>query len=480
MSSKVFSTFPKTFWIANIVELFERWAWYGIFAVMAIYLTGSTDTGALGFSQSEKGLIMGTVTTLLYFFPIITGAIADKYGFKKILLLSFAILSSGYFLLSKASGFNMVFMTLLFIAIGGAFFKPIISATISKTTNDENSSIGFGIFYMIVNIGAFIAPIVASKLRVFDWNLVFYVSSASILINVLLVLFFYKEPTVDNDKNTVSFIKVMSETFKNIGKVLIDYRYLLFLFIIACFWGMYFQLFYSLPVFIDQWMDTSSVYQLFYNISPSFARNIGTANGTIAPEILINIDAMYIIIFQVVVSWVIMKLKPLTSMSAGFLISAIGLALMFAFRNPMFLFGSILLFGVGEMSCSPKVTEYIGKIAPKDKVALYMGTSFIPLAGGNIISGILSGRIFENIADKKTLILNDALLSKFKYPAISDSFSINNFYELAAKNLNMNQAQLTEYLWNQHHPWHISFVFAGVGFFAFVMMIVYDKFIALK
>ena len=66
-----FKKFPKTFWVANTMELFERWAWYGMFTVLALYLTQSTDTGALGFSQSQKGNIMGTVTAILYFLPLL-------------------------------------------------------------------------------------------------------------------------------------------------------------------------------------------------------------------------------------------------------------------------------------------------------------------------------------------------------------------------------------------------------------------------
>ncbi|MEI7596729.1 MAG: MFS transporter [Bacteroidota bacterium] len=478
MKSNVYSTFPKTFWIANLVELFERWAWYGLFAILALFLTGSTDEGALGFSQTEKGTIMGTVSFILYFLPVITGAIADRYGYKKILLLSFGILASGYLLLSKFTGYNAVFMVLLFAAIGGAFFKPVISATISRTTNDGNSSIGFGIFYMMVNIGAFVGPFFASKLRQYDWEFVFYMSAFITAVNFILVLFFYKEPVSDMPKNNKKIGAVIVETFSNIGKVLLDIKYILFLLIITGFWAMYFQLFYSLPVFISQWVDTSVIYNVLHAISPALSSTFGTAEGTIAPEMLTNIDAMYIIMFQIIVSSLVMRIKPLTAMSTGFLVSAIGIALMFAFRNPFILVGSILIFGLGEMSCSPKTTEYIGKIAPKDKVALYIGTSFIPLAGGNIFAGILSGKIFETIADKKTLILNDAVLSKFNYPEISSTFTINKFYELAASNLKMSPAQLTEYLWNQHHPWHIAFVYGGIGLFAFLMMILYDRFLA--
>ena len=111
--SKVIHKFPSAFWLANTMELFERWAWYGMFIPLALYLTGSTDTGALGFSQVEKGTLMGTVVAILYFLPVITGAIADKFGYRKTLIVAYIILASGYFFMGKVSSYSMVFLTFL-------------------------------------------------------------------------------------------------------------------------------------------------------------------------------------------------------------------------------------------------------------------------------------------------------------------------------------------------------------------------------
>ena len=151
----VFRKFPRTFWVANTIELFERWAWYGFFMLFANYLTGSSDMGGLEFTQSQKGILMGVGTGILYFLPVLTGAIADRYGYKKVLALAFVIYTSAFILLPMFSTFTGVFLMYLYLALGAALFKPIISATIAKTTTDETASIGFGIYYMMVNIGAF-------------------------------------------------------------------------------------------------------------------------------------------------------------------------------------------------------------------------------------------------------------------------------------------------------------------------------------
>ena len=97
--TKVLKTFTRPYWIANTMELFERWAYYGVFAVLALYLTGSQETGALGFTQIQKSNIMGIVTAILYFLPILTGAIADKFGYKRVLLIAYSILIVGYLLM---------------------------------------------------------------------------------------------------------------------------------------------------------------------------------------------------------------------------------------------------------------------------------------------------------------------------------------------------------------------------------------------
>jgi len=471
--TKVLKSFPSNFWLSNTMELFERWAYYGMFAVLALYLTGSKDTGALGFTQIQKGHLMGTVTFILYFLPVITGAIADKIGYKKVLFISYIVLSSGYYLMGQVSSYSSVFILFLFVAIGAALFKPVLSATIARNTNDSNSSVGFGIFYMIVNIGAFIGPIFASKLRANDWANVFIMSSLVILLNLILLIF-YKEPNREknNDKVWVSIKK----TVLNIFTVIKDTKFLFFLIIIVGFWTMYWQLFFTLPTFIEQWVDTRIIYNNIEKLSPYLASKIGNNNGSISPEMIINIDAFYIIIFQVFVSTLIMKWKPINAMIAGIIISTIGLGLWFVSQNGMYLFISIMVFAFGEMASSPKVTEYIGKIAPKDKTALYMGTSFLPLAGGNFFAGLLSGNVYTLMSDKVTLIREELTKRSLNIPEITDSFTLNDFLNYSANSMGMSIEQMNTFLWNNYNPSKIWMVFSGIGIFTGILLFVYDRF----
>ncbi|MCK4661267.1 MAG: MFS transporter [Bacteroidales bacterium] len=478
--SKVFKKFPRVFWVSNTMELFERWAWYGLFMVLAVYLTESRDTGALGFSQSQKGFLMGTVVAILYFLPVFTGAIADKIGYKKVLLLAFAILSSGYLMMGSFTSYTAVFIAFLYVAIGAALFKPIVIATISKSTTKETSSIGFGIFYMIVNIGAVIGPIAASKLRELSWNYVFIMSSVIIAINFVIVLFFYKEP--ERKKTTESLGNTIKSIFKNIFTALKDVKFLIFLFFIIGFWTMYNQLFYSLPVFVSQWVDTSMLYDAIASVSPYIASKIGTAEGIILPEMLLNIDALYIVLFQVIISSLIMKFKPLNTMMAGFFVSSIGIGLTFVTQNPFFLIAAIFIFAVGEMSSSPRIQEYIGTIAPKDKVALYMGCSYLPFAFGSFFAGILSGNVYGAISDKMTLLKMEVLERGLKdfIPEVSDTFTKNDYLNKATELMNMNNEMLTDFLWNKYHPEKIWIIFTSIGTAAALGLFLYNRFVLKK
>lgn len=466
----LFNKFPRTFWVANTIELFERWAWYGFFMLFANYLTGSSDLGGLEFSQSQKGIIMGVGTGILYFLPVLTGAIADRYGYKKMLALAFIIYASAFILFPLFSTFTAVFLIYLYLAVGAALFKPIISATIAKTTNDENSSIGFGIFYMMVNIGAFFGPMVTLLFKGSS-HLIFYVSAGIILINFIL-LFFYKEPDRKEVVEKESLLKTFGTIFKNMGSIFKDLKFLVFLLIVAGFWTMYHQLFFTLPVFIAQWVDTSVLYYFFDKYIPFISANYSPAPGVLDAEFVTNFDAMYIIIFQIIVSSIVMRLKPLKSMMSGFLVCSIGMSLTLVSQNVLFTLVAILIFALGEMAGSPKITEYIGRIAPADKKALYMGYSFIPVFIGNILAGIISGFVYQRMSDKVTFTEQFAAERGLQIP---EGLSTNAYFENVAQQVSLTPRELTNLLWETYSPSDLWMVLFAIGLAAAVALYFYDR-----
>lgn len=477
-----FGKFPRTFWVANTIELFERWAWYGFFMLFANYLTGSSDLGGLEFSQSQKGTIMGVGTGILYFLPVLTGAIADRYGYKKVLVLAFIIYASAFALFPQVSSFAAVFGMYIYLALGAALFKPVISATIAKTTTKETSSIGFGIFYMMVNIGAFFGPMFTLLFKE-QSQMIFYISAGIILLN-FIILVFYKEPQQAGEPESPgetgkpdagkksSLLQAFGEIFRNMASIVRDVKFLLFLVIISVFWTMYNQLFFTLPVFISQWVDTSALYHFFDTYIPFVSANYSPAPGVMDAEFVTNMDAFCIILFQIMVSALVMRLKPLNSMMAGFLVCSAGMALTLFSQNVLFTMVAIFIFALGEMAGSPKITEYIGRIAPEDKKALYMGYSFIPVFLGNIFAGIISGNVYQAMSDKVAITETFAAEKGLQ---IADGLSTNEYFSEVARQVNMSPQDLTNHLWNTYNPSSMWVVVLAIGVAATICLFIYDK-----
>lgn len=466
----IFRQFPRTFWVANLIELFERWAWYGFFMLFANYLTGSSDAGGLQFTQNQKGILMGVGTGILYFLPVLTGAIADRYGYRKILFLSFIIYFSAFLLLPHFTSFTGVFLIYLYLALGAALFKPIISATIAKTTTEKTASIGFGLFYMMVNIGAFFGPLVTLLFKGSP-HLIFYASAAIILLNFVL-LAFYREPGRRKEAPATSLWTTFCGIFRQMASILKDVKFLLFLLIVAGFWTMYNQLFFTLPVFISQWVDTSVPYRFFQAHLPFISANYSPAPGVMDAEFVTNVDALYIILFQVLVSSLVMKMKPLKSMMSGFLVCALGMALTVVSQQVIFTLVAILIFSLGEMAGSPKITEYIGRIAPADKKALYMGYSFIPVFLGNVFAGLISGIVYQRLSDKVVLTQRYAEAEGFHVP---EGLSTHAYFEEVARRAGLTPAELTDRLWDLYDPSRLWMVILAIGVGAAGCLFIFDR-----
>ncbi len=470
-------SFTKPFWLASVMELFERWAWYGLFAVLGLYLTGSTDEGALGFTHVERGEIMSYVTAILYFLPIITGAISDKIGYKSSLIIAYVLLGVGYFFMGQVTSYWPVFAMFLVVALGAAMFKPVASAIVTKSTDKRNSSFGFGVFYMMVNIGGFFGPLFSSKLRdTYGWKIVFLMATVSITINLIIVLFFFKEP--NREKINESLGETISRSFKNILEALSDMKLTMLLVIMVGFWLMFNQLFYTLPVFIEEWINTTPIYDLFHKILPPIAEFLKNKEGAINPEMVVNLDAFFIIVFQMLISMIILKWKPITAMMSGILIAIIGIALSFYTNNPLYTVLGILIFAIGEMTSNPKFSDYIAKISPKGKEALYMGTYFLPVAVANLLTKWITGDLYEKYSDKAAIVRRELATKGMNLPEITKEYSKNDFYAEAAQKLNMTQDQMTSYLWDTYHPGNIWYIIAGIGVLTIVGLVIYNSVVA--
>ncbi|WP_428611605.1 MFS transporter [Shewanella sp.] len=317
MSNLKRTPLPSTFYVANTMEIFERLAWYGFFTLSSLYMTSPAHQGGLGFSEQERGLLQGMIPFFLYLFPVLTGALADRYGYRKMFLLAYAIMCPSYFLLGQVSSFSGFFIAFMGVAIGAACFKPVVTGTVARTTDHTNRGLGFGIFYMMVNVGGFLGPFIAGYVRAISWDWVFIMSAIWIGINFIPALFVYKEPTNPHQQRGKSLSQVLMDIQQVLGNarfallffgtlvILMSYGakwidgeqclfiyivwfslhfiwntlakadseapwykqkialgnkpFVIYLLILSGFWMVYQQIFITLPIYIRDFVDTSDL-----------------------------------------------------------------------------------------------------------------------------------------------------------------------------------------------------------------------------
>ncbi|MBL4939352.1 MAG: MFS transporter [Lutibacter sp.] len=470
----VMKSYNKFFWVASTMELFERWAWYGLFAVLALYLTGSTDDGGLGFTHTEKGQIMGIVTAILYLLPMITGVIADKIGYKKSLVIAYILLMTGYYFMGEVSSFTSVFLVFLWVALGAAMFKPVASAIITKNTNESNSTLGFGIFYMMVNIGGFVGPAFSSTLRTqYGWKIIFLQAAIVIGINLIILLLFYKEK--DRVKSTETMGEAILSSFKNIWEAIKDSRLSVLLVIMVGFWTMFNQLFYTLPTFIEDWVNTKALHDSIAQVSPWLASFMSGGGDSVNPEMLINLDAGSIILFQLIVSYFVLKMRHVSAMITGFIIASIGIGITFYTGNGLYTILGIMIFAIGEMMTNPTFSSLIALISPKGKEALYMGTYFLPIFLGNFLTTFISGNLYQAWSDKLSLLQTEMANRAIEMPEITKEFTKNDYFALASEKLSITQNEMTQLIWDTYNPNKIWYVIVGIGIVTILALTIYDR-----
>jgi dipeptide/tripeptide permease len=367
--------FSRTFWVANTIELFERFAYYGSKAILAVYVAEQ-----VGLGPEKAGWLVGSVfNTLLYFLPIFAGTIVDRFGFKKSLMLCFAIFSVGYFLIGfgglpagkplvDALGSTTYMVTALVItAIGGSLIKPSIVGTVARTTTEESKGLGYSIYYTLVNIGGALGPILASFVRESQGiAYVLVMSSLTTLALLVATMLFYKEPERPREAGeTKTMGKVMMDMLTVFGNL----RFMTFLVIFSGFWAMFWQIFYSLPFYVRDYLKY-----------PRF-------------ELFETVDAWTIILVTVPITALAKKLAPFTAMVVGFALATVSWFIMGSFPTLTLTVVAIAIYALGEGLQAPRYYEYVAGLAPKDQVGTYMGFAFLPVAIGTFIAGGLAGNL---------------------------------------------------------------------------------------
>jgi POT family proton-dependent oligopeptide transporter len=415
--------FPRSFWTANLTELFERGAYYAMASFVVLYL------GQIGLGDYLPSTLNGALWALVYFLPILSGTIADHVGFKRSLLVAFVLLAIGYFMMGYpvwfggqelkqiveseiTAGLNVIIpvsLAIIIIGIGGSVIKPCISGTVQKTAGTRHT-LGFGIFYMVINIGSLCGRAVSYVTRTkFNLSYIYAVSVAFSIVAFFAVLFLYKDP-----EKEAGFKKEEEEKKpkRSVGRILLDMfvvlhsgRFTLFLLVMSLFWFVYAQV---------------------YNVIPLYLKKVVELNPAV--DLITMANPFVIVFFQLLVIKLFGKMRPTNSIIVGSII--IGLSMLINV-GPIFLFGGIrnmtlgtllplgslfavltvALIAFGELFAAARQFEYIGALAPKGKEGLFLGYANLPMALGALAGNPIGAVIFNEIMCYKSVKLENGLLN---------------------------------------------------------------------
>ena len=388
----ILKSFSRNFWIVILMEFFERGSYYGVASVLSVYLVISGAEGGLGFSKESVGVMNSVARPLLYFLPIISGAIAERFGYRKMLMFAFVVMSVGYLLIGLVYSYVLVFASLILMTLGAGCFKPIISGTIARTTDEKNSTLGFGIYYWSINLGAFIFPLILVPwLKSISWQYIFFMAAIGTGWLFFLNLFAYREP--QKPESTKTILRV----FADMVLVLKDFRFILMIVIYSGFWILYFQMFDTVLWYLKEYMDMSPVDKLVNSFLTIFVQN---PNWKFDAEHVTVINAGTIILLQILISNIVKNTKALPTMIVGIGLGTIGMALLGISTHAWVFMAGMIVFSLGEMTAHPKFISYVGLIAPEDKKALYLGYSFLYGVIGSAIGGILGANTYVYFVEK--------------------------------------------------------------------------------
>jgi dipeptide/tripeptide permease len=372
--------FERPFWVANITEIFERLSYYGAFASLALYLQEK-----LNFSTQQTGTLTGIFGGMVWFLAIFGGAAADRLGFRRALSLAYLILAAAYFLIGSIGASWLapirnavplglfVGCVLILPALGVALVKPCVVGTTARASKENVRSIGYSIYYTMVNIGGTAGPFIASWAhRHLGVEQVFRVAALSVFAMFFVVLFFFKEPKRKTDEPAPS----ISATLRNFLTVLSNARFMLFLLIFTGYWIVYWQQFISIPGYIHNYISPGADVELVLITAP-----------------------LAVIFLTLIINYVIRKLPAFQAVILGTIVSSLAWFIVSFWPTVPGVVVSIFVLALGEMIQAPRYYEYISRLAPPGQQGTYMGFAFLPIGIGSLIGGWFGGRVMHHFGE---------------------------------------------------------------------------------
>lgn len=377
---KTVTGFHPTFWVANGMELFERLAFYGQQIVLAIFLRNK-----LGFTEEEAGGLTGIFGGLIYLLPIVGGTLADRFGFRRAFAVAFGILAVGYLLIGTTGMsaletvyqglplYPVLLVYLVFTAIGGSFIKPSVLGTVAVTSTPENKSMGYAIYYWIVNVGALLGPTIAFLVRdSAGIEFVYVVSAISCAAMFLVNALFYREVRREGEAH----VEPLAAKLANLVTVLRNTRFMIFLLIFSLYWITFWQEFIIMPYYIVDFIDPEAPFEII--------QSWGGAGA--------------IILLQIPVNLVTRRLHTRAAILTGFAISSLCWLIVALAPSVPTIVAGVMVFAIGEMTQAPRYYEYISELAPAGQQGMYQGYAFLPIAIAFFVGGPFGGYVYATYA----------------------------------------------------------------------------------
>jgi len=372
--------FERPFWVANSSEIFERLSYYAVFAALARYLHE-----ALQFPTAQAASLSGIFGGAVWVMAIFGGALADRIGFRRALSLAYFILSCSYFLIGSigaswlapvrdALPLGLMVGIILFLpALGVALVKPSVVGTTARASQEKVRSLGYSIYYTMVNIGSTLGPFLAGwvhqRMRVEN---VFRLAALSVFLMLLAVLVFFKEPRGGGEPQATSVGRVA----RNLFTVLRNGRFVIFLLVFSGYWIVFWQQYLILPIYIHDYV-----------------------NARANTEMILITDPLLVIMLTVAVNALTRKIPSFRAITLGTLVTA--LAWLIIAARPSVLTAILTLAGValGEIILSPRYYEYISRLAPAGQQGTYMGFAFLPIGIGSLVGGWFAGLLLHHFGE---------------------------------------------------------------------------------
>ena len=359
------------------MELFERLAYYGQQIVFMIYMRNR-----LGFTEAEAGQLSGLFGGLIYLLPILGGTLADKWGFRRAFNVAFSILALGYFLIGSVgmtafagvySNFSLYWLLMVFLlltALGGSFIKPSVLGTVAVTSTEKTKSLGFAVYYWLVNIGAMIGPTIAYFVRdKFGNEFVYLVSALSCFAMLIVNMLLYKE--VKGSTNTAG--ESLGKKIANLFVVLGNLKFMAFLLIYSLYWIIFWQEFIVVPYYITDYIDKNAPYEIVQSWAGAGA----------------------IILLQIPLNRLTKNIPTRKAIVLGFALSSLIWVIIGIHPSIPTIVAGIAAFSIGEMIQAPRYYEYISEIAPPGQQGLFQGYAFLPIAIARFVGDPIGGWLYQ-------------------------------------------------------------------------------------